>query len=314
MDKDSPICLVCKEDFSTEAGLHRHVRAHGMRLAEYYQKFFPRYDKYTKTELIHFSNKTQYFSSEFNSRRNLVLWLQSLPKEELLIEGARLLTNRKLAKGLIYAPTQVELRSVTLPGMKWYNDNYEEGYHKLCARLGFSPRFEYYEFRNSPVDLSKDKIIVDTREQIPLRFMRPVDIRCLKFADYKMEDDAKTCNCYIERKSLADFYGTLGGGYERFRAEMTRAKEANAYIVVLVEEVYENIYKFPRRKSLKNKTKVSAEYIMHNVRDLIQEFPNIQFLFVDGRVVAGKVVEKIFSYGCEVPKVDLQYMYDIGKL
>jgi hypothetical protein len=50
------------------------------------------------------------------------------------------------------------------------------------------------------------------------------------------------------------------------------------------------------------------------VRDLIYEYPLIQFLFVDGRREASRVVEKIFSNEKTVRHVDLQLAYDSKKL
>ena len=40
----------------------------------------------------------------------------------------------------------------------------------------------------------------------------------------------------FERKSLADLAGTLTKGYDRFKAELLRAKEANLTLMVIVEE------------------------------------------------------------------------------
>jgi hypothetical protein len=45
-----------------------------------------------------------------------------------------------------------------------------------------------------------------------------------------------------------------------------------------------------------------------------QEFPTIQFLFVDGKRESARVIEKIFTSGCIYKKIDLQLAYDMGKL
>lgn len=74
-------------------------------------------------------------------------------------------------------------------------------------------------------------IIVDTREQLPLW------TRCIRF---KLEvGDYSTLRLRkifcIERKSLADLYGTITKGHFRFRGEHLRAKKHGIQLVVYVE-------------------------------------------------------------------------------
>jgi hypothetical protein len=49
-------------------------------MVEYYQKYYPRHDKYDG-KIIKFKNKKQYFETEFNSRTNLRMWLKNSPIE-----------------------------------------------------------------------------------------------------------------------------------------------------------------------------------------------------------------------------------------
>ena len=76
-------CKICEKEFDLDKQLHSHLRAHKLRMAEYYQTHFPRYDVYDK-KIIKFKNKKQYFESDFNSRTNLRLWLKSITEEEAL--------------------------------------------------------------------------------------------------------------------------------------------------------------------------------------------------------------------------------------
>ena len=39
-------CAICGKEFETDRKLHSHLKAHKMRMVEYYQSQFPRYDKY----------------------------------------------------------------------------------------------------------------------------------------------------------------------------------------------------------------------------------------------------------------------------
>ena len=219
-------------------------------------------------------------------------------------------------KGIQYAPTQVELRTIMSPPIQ-YHDQLFGSYNEFCENLGLKTKFV------SPVEIVegakwKDpqyKIYVDTREQKPLKFKdRQVEIKTLKFGDYTFSDKEATCNCYIERKNLADFIGTISGGYERFINEIERAKEAEAYLVVLVEDTLTNSLSFPFLKHISKRIKATPEFIFNRVRSLIQDYPHVQFLFVKGRVESSRVIEKIFTSGCVHEKIDLQLAYDTKKL
>ena len=41
-------CKVCNTEFETEKQLHGHLKVHELRMAEYYQKYLPRYDLHDK--------------------------------------------------------------------------------------------------------------------------------------------------------------------------------------------------------------------------------------------------------------------------
>lgn len=84
-------------------------------------------------------------------------------------------------------------------------------------------------------------ILVDTREQMPLRFpanpaLEKVEETTLTYGDYMIRfSDGTIPPVTFERKSLADLFGTLGKGYERFKAEFLGAKEAGLSFVLLIE-------------------------------------------------------------------------------
>ena len=62
------------------------------------------------------------------------------------------------------------------------------------------------------------------------------------------------------------------------------------------------------------KVKATPEFIFHRVRRISQKYPNVQFLFVDGRKEASRVIDRIFTSGCIHKKIDLQLAYDLKKL
>ena len=308
---DNVICKVCSKEFSSDSSLHRHLRLHKLRVEDYYHKHYARLDLYDKS-LIKFKNKEQYFDTDFNSRINLKKWINESDSEKVKVYIKNLLEKRRLKKNLTYSPSQVELRSLITPPVKIYN-NFFGDYYKLCQDIGFQNRFSKLEseIKSNVNNLNDCFIYIDSREQKPLKFNMQSEVKCLKFGDYALSDKDLTGNCYVERKSVNDLIGTLSGGYERFLRELVRAKEANAYLIILVEESFSNCMSFNYLPHVFQKgTKVTPEYLFHNVREIIQNHEHLQFLFVDGRKEASRVVEKIFSCGHIYKKVDLQYAYD----
>ena len=308
-------CKVCEKEFDSDRQLHAHLKAHKMRVIEYYQSQYPRYDKFDNS-IIKFKSKDQYFASDFNTRTNLKKWIKSAPKDEVKEYCKSLLIKRKNKKNLEYAPTQVELRTLLIPPIQCYNELFGD-YYDLCTELGFKTDYFNYDkiITGSEINNSK-KIYIDTREKKPLNFKNvETEVRTLKFGDYAFSDEEASCKCYIERKSTSDFIGTLSGGYDRFCREIERARQANAGFVILVEETLSNCLGFNYLPHVYKKgTKVTPEYLFHNVRRLGQTYPFIQFLFVKGRVRAAETVQKIFTSGCAFKSVDLQLAYDTKKL
>tara|TARA_B100000676_G_scaffold249652_1_gene253819 strand:+ start:5744 stop:6703 length:960 start_codon:yes stop_codon:yes gene_type:complete len=313
-------CKIDGEVFDTEKDLHKHLRKHKIRIAEYYQKYYPRYDKHDGS-MIKFKNKDQYLSTEFNSKTNLRMWLKSIPAEEAKEFCKDILITRKEKKNLIYAPSQVELRSIMSPPVQFYNDLFGD-YYRLCSQLGYEIKYKKFGdiVSGSEWDSSEYKIFIDTREQKPLRFSRGVEIKTLKYGDYSFSSKEATCNCYIERKSLADLIGTLSGGYERFLNEIERSKEDNANLIILVEAKFNDAMYFNHKVKSYNKDRVykhvkaTPEFIFHKVRKIIQDNPSVQFLFVNGRKEASRVIERIFTCGCAYKTIDLQLAYDLKKI
>ena len=68
---------------------------------------------------------------------------------------------------------------------------------------------------------------------------------------------------------------------------------------------------FDKLPYVSKKIQATPEYIFRNVRDIYQDYNNIQFLFVDGRQEAVRVMKKIFFSGCVYKKYDLQLAYDL---
>lgn len=90
-------------------------------------------------------------------------------------------------------------------------------------------------------------IIQDSREQAPLDFdgiegVEKVERMGLAYGDYSAIVHEKPVPVIFERKGLVDLFGTMTSGYERFKREMVRAKEANVKLILIVEGSYTNVY------------------------------------------------------------------------
>ena len=307
----SIICKVDGKEFKDEKSLHLALKGYGLNKVKYYQKYYERRDLLTK-ELINFKSKEQYLNSDFNDKNNMKKWLKNQPIEEVKQYCKQLLIKRKELKGLTYSPTQIELRTIMAPSIIFYNQIFQN-YYDVCSSIGLEnkfidPNLLINNFKNKLNQ--KDTIYVDTREQSWLKFDTPFEIKTLSFGDYTCSND--NCNCFIERKSLSDFISTLSvKNYDRFKNEIEKAKKNNSYIVVMVEETLSNALSFQYLPHISKKIKATPEYIFHNVRELLQSYDNIQFLFVDGRKEMTRLIEGILASKCSYKKIDLQLAYDM---
>ena len=306
----SVICKVDGREFKDEKSLHFALKKYGLNKTKYYQTYYERRDLLTG-ELINFKNKDQYLNSDFNHKNNLKKWLTSQPQETSKEYCKNLLIKRKTNKNLIYSPTQVELRTIMAPSIIFYNKIFKN-YYDLCAEIGLKNKFflpdlqiNYFKNRLS----QKDLIFVDTREQEWLKFDIPFEIKTLPFGDYTLKDNPE---CFIERKSLNDFISTLSvKNFERFKNEIKKAKENNAYLIVMIEEKLSNALSFNYLPHISKKIKATPDYIFHNVREMLQTYDNLQFLFVDGREEMKRVIEILFASQDYYKRIDLQLAYDL---
>lgn len=313
MDKSTfQHCKICGPDkhYVSEDEFHSHLKTHKISRESYYTTYFPRRDLLTD-EPIPFKNKEHYFSHSFLSKENLSAWLTSQPAEVQREFCKSCLVERKARKGILYSPSQVETRSVMMPAVSYMEKVFD--YYSLCSELGLINKYRHCDNLLSHNVFFGEKIIfVDTREQKPLRFTWDSEPKKLDYGDYAFVNEAWTGKCHIERKSATDFIGTLGIGLDRFKREIERAGEDSASLIIVVEESLSLILKFNELLDLPDSIRATPEYIFNNVRELIQKYPFIQFLFVHGRSKAASAITKIFEYGNLHINYDLQCMYDKG--
>ena len=107
-----------------------------MWFKNYYEQFHPRLDKFSG-EKIEFYNFDQYFSTDFKTKNNLKKWLKE-NEDAGKAWAIEWLKHRKEKKNLKYAPSQVELRSLTAPTMHYYNNI--GNYNNICKEIGYKLR------------------------------------------------------------------------------------------------------------------------------------------------------------------------------
>lgn len=305
------ICKECQKEFDSERSLHGHIKAHKITQEEYYHKHYPRKDRFSG-DLIKFKNKEYYFKTNFNTLGNMKKYFKLLSDEDRQKFFFEFITARKNEGKLKYALSEVETRTLDMPPLSIIIGDYK-AYNKDCEAIGLKSKFNYKNINFKKTFKKEGTIMVDTREQKPLSFSKySVQVQKLNFGDYCFMDDFLTGNVYIERKSLNDFIGTFGGDIERFSKELQRAKAVNHYLVVLVESTISNCMNYFRFPRFKRQKTANPNFVFHNVRHIMQNYNNIQFLFVNGRDHASLMCEKIFEMEeDDVRNTDLQLAYDL---
>lgn len=284
---------------------------HKIKYADFIEQHFPRKDLYDNTP-IKWKSDESYLLSDFNTKVNLRKYLESITKEDGMIYLADFLKRRKKLKNIDIAPSEFEAKSLTFPAISYIEKYYGEGaFRKICSYAEVHSRYNYIATTTFNRDISASTFLCDTREQKPLKLPN-MKIQKLDFGDYTVKDDY----IFIERKSLSDFIGTMSSGYERFNKEIELAIFNQAYLVVLIEEKYSSLQSFEYLPHIYSKC--DWTFISHRFRELMSRYPHsLQFLAVDGRKEAERVIPKI--YGLNVDKldrfyIDLQYAYNKGEL
>lgn len=303
------ICEECKKDFLTEKELHYHLRSHKIKVEDYYKKFFPRFDLFSK-DPIPFKNRTQYLETNFISKSNLRQWLKRQDIETAQNYCKGLLEKRIKDKEAKFAFTQVELRSLPIPAINYFDCIFKEGYYKLCADLGLELKFKKFDKKYLSIENKVKFIKQDSREQTPLNLDFPIEITTLNYADYAIDNSELNENVYVERKSLADLLGTVTSGLERFSNELERALIDNAYIVVLVEESIEHALSFNHLPHIF--CKMHPDAVFHNIRGLLQRYNNFQIAFCNGRKETSRILKRVLFEKGLARNTDIQLGLDIG--
>lgn len=138
-------------------------------------------------------------------------------------------------------------------------------------------------------------VIIDTREQSPYAFVglhadarqggRPLSIplvmRTLRSGDYSLEGHEN--EVAVERKSLADFFNTIGQGRKRFERELDRLDEMATHgaAFVVVEASWHTILTSPPERS-----QLRPKVVYRSVIAWQQRFVRVHWWMVEGRRLA----------------------------
>ena len=300
-------CAECKKEFEGRGSLHKHLKQHGLSLAEYYTLHYPRVNKLTG-EPLPFKKFEEYFERDFSTKQQLKKWCAKAPAPEVGKYILGLIEKRQLKKDRHYAPFHLEAKSCFLPDIDTYRKIFGS-YNEAVKKIGLCPLYgqrlpkNFFTF-TLPEDL---RIAIDTREQSPLSFSFRTDAHKLDVGDYTLFGDHYSYT-YVDRKSGSDLHATLSNqNYERFQRELQRVKELDSYLFVVIESTPQKMIKASRAF----KRAANIDFILKRVRDLSYEFQgHCQFLFSGSRNISEEIIPRLLYKGKEVWGTDMQYFLD----
>jgi len=302
-------CNICGSEFNSGNELIKHLREeHKTTEKKYCLEVLAKKDLLTD-EVLEYRSLDQYLLSNFTGRGNLLKWLKGIDEEDAREYLTSSLSDYAVLKSLEYFPSHFELRTIsTLVSVKTYLHFFGGGIYDMVESTGLVNRYALISDLKMPELPSK--IYEDTREKRPLSFGKKITVEAKKldYGDYSSGGDLN-----IERKSLSDLLGTLSSGWTRFQNEMDRAKEAGAYVVILVDTDINTFMGFKFQSQIHSKA--SHDFIFKRCRDLCRAYPhNVQFLFSGGRRDSAQLIPILLGWGKSIcSRLDLQYFKDSGQ-
>ena len=136
------------------------------------------------------------------------------------------------------------------------------------------------------------KIIVDTREKNEL-WTEDIISHKLDVGDYSfMHNDIDYSNkITIERKSMADAFGTFAGGHKRFSKEIERAKKLDYFAIVIEGSITQCINKdFEGSYNTK-----MLGYVIFKIINTIHMRYKIPVFFTNNRTESRQLIKSLFS-------------------
>ena len=302
-------CKICNLEFANDKVFHSHLKKiHGIFQCDYYVKH------YSKKSLlfqkpIPFFDKKDYFEREFIDYNEFCEWCFKSDEQEVRKKIETLIKKRIELKDHKFAPFHLELKTLDLPSIALIKQFFGS-YKNLCQTLYKEPLFGKVLIEDfNDVDENLE-VLIDTREQMPLYF-RKCHIEKLFVGDYLLAS-SDSCNTFVDRKSAADFIGTLSfHNLKRFKAEIEKAQGLDSYLFVVIEDTLESVI-IEAKKFRKNS---SYAFVFHNMREICHKYPRrVQFLFSGSREKSQALIPKLLVHGRRLWKTDLQYYIDRKKI
>jgi ERCC4-type nuclease len=191
--------------------------------------------------------------------------------------------------------------------------------HAGPASTSAEPQADADDTNAEPV-ITPFTVLIDTREQAPWQFTGlatdptkpprspagtpkrslPLLVRTrvatLRTGDYSVELDTATTDpaaigkphpVAVERKSLADLWGTLGAGRDRFVAELHRLAELDRAAVIVEAGWPEITTLYPGHPG--ERSRLSPRSVTRSIIAWQIEFPQIQWIFAGNRRLAEQI-------------------------
>ncbi len=299
-------CQIDNTQHASRQSLHEHLKKLRIKQETFYRQAFPDRKDLLTGEPIEFKSVDFYLYSFFNTRKNMLNYFIKNPNPD---EIWALFESRKKQKNWQFFPSTVETRTSILPS-ELFLQKIGQSSNTFATLTNLKLRYDYAK------DLIFDdfeplSILIDSREQNPLKLACETTVAKLDVGDYISKSHFNSIS--VDRKSLVDLCGTISQGYDRFIREIERAKELGLYLVVLVEEKLEKLLNLPFLPETQ-RIKASPDFISSRIRDLCQTYENLQFVFVDGRSAAAKLLTKIFTFIGDSRNIDWQFQVDSNHL
>lgn len=289
-------CAICNYPFGN---IGHFYRKHKITASNYFETHWPRVNPHTQKKL-QFLDFDSYFLNDFDSKDQMREYFRKCSDGQIVEYCKDLFERRKNIKKWIYTPSFVELKSVFSPSTIFYDKILFGGYYEYAKSLDLVNKFIHTTESFSSVPEEDLLIEVDSREQKSYNF-KHFQVKTLPFGDYTIAGSS----VYVERKSLIDFIGSFGKDVQRLKDELWRAKQAGAYIIVLIEEKFDFALNFDKIQ-YKNRGRATPEFIFHNVRDIMQTFDNVQFVFGDNRSKSKNLVLFFLANEKNIRFIDIQ--------
>lgn len=295
-------CQICGNNFKSLGGLHNHlVKAEKTTQKGYYERFFPRQDLLTGKK-IPFKNFESYSKSLFANKKNEFSYYLNL--DTVALELIKEKTKEFVEAYGGFPPYVVWVSKENIP-LELYEEN--GNLKDFLSACNINNSVLKYSFDKPDFTIKNNTILVDTREQNPLIDCEKTTINV---GDYTLSKENYN-SVHIDRKSLPDFISTFTKGLDRFKNECEKARKMKIDLVVLVEEPFKTALQYiPSRWS---KQKVTGKNAFYGVRQIIKEY-GIQFLFVDGRDEAKRLLNIVLNNKHLISDYDLQYLYITKKI